>query len=114
MAEKENGKGLMNCGASACPCGGCHGHHHGACTFFRWLLGVLIILIVFGLGMKIGEFKGLVRGGDFGYGGYGRTSMFGYPQQMMNQMYRMMPGAWSGNWSDLPNGASGQVAPAAQ
>ena len=49
------------CGHGMC----CHGHHR----FFwlRWLLGIIILAAVFGIGVKVGEFKG-----EFGSQGFGR------------------------------------------
>lgn len=56
-----------------------HGHmgHYG----MRWILGIVILLLVFWLGMKLGEFKSIVES-NYGFGGYG------------NMMYRsgMGPG----------------------
>ncbi len=48
----------------------------------RLLLGIVILLVVFGIGMKIGEFKGMVESGGFGDGMY-RQNMYD------RQMYRM-------------------------
>ncbi len=45
---------------SMCNCGG-HNHH-----LLRWLLGMLILVLVFWMGMEIGEFKGSLGGEGFG------------------------------------------------
>ncbi len=58
--------------------GGCNcNHHHHGHFLLRWLLGAVILLVVFGLGVKIGELKG-----NFGYG-HGRTggNMMYYQQR---------------------------------
>ena len=74
-------------------CGSCHGcrcessaisgmhSFHGRHAILRWILGIAILLIVFHLGMKVGEFKGEIEGGygisprhmmmRGGYDGYG-------------------------------------------
>ena len=90
MDEEKMGPGSMNhqgpmdhshyCGY--CGMWGMHGgHRHG---LLRLLLGLFILLMVFWLGMKLGEFKGEFSGmGDYGgYGSYyGRHMMV--PQPMM-------------------------------
>jgi hypothetical protein len=59
-------------------------HWHGMCCghrFFwlRWLLGLIILAVVFCIGVKVGEFKGAF-GPDFG--GYrGHQMMRYYPRQ---------------------------------
>lgn len=59
-----------NCGGRNC----CHPRHRPY-HILRWLLGIIIIFMVFSIGMSIGEFKGAV-GRDYGYG----RMMRGYPQ----------------------------------
>jgi hypothetical protein len=49
-----------------CDCGYGHSHGYHGYFFLRLLLGLAILGIVFGLGMKIGEFKAEF-GGDYGY-----------------------------------------------
>ncbi len=49
---------------------------HGKHTWFRWILGIVILWAIFALGVKIGEFKYMVkdglRGSYYGMmGGYG-------------------------------------------
>jgi len=58
-----------------------NGHHRY--FVLRWVLGLLILAIVFCLGLKIGEFKSEVYGGN--YGGYGQT-------------HRMMPYYQNQGW----------------
>ena len=86
-------------------CGRCCGGHccgGGRHMLLRWLLGLLILVIVFWLGLKIGEFKGAF-GGDYG-GYYGmprhmRTfnkpmmykSYWGYPRMMGNTSSSTQP-----------------------
>lgn len=67
-----------------CSCyGGCRGcamHGHGRHYLLRWLLGILILLVVFFIGIKIGEFSQEIRSGDF-YPGmmmHGRSNMNRY------------------------------------
>ena len=64
------GKGMCHCG---------FGHRY---VLLRWLLGIIILAMVFCLGVKIGEFKGSF-GGEFG--GYG--SYHGHHRMMKQPMY---------------------------
>jgi hypothetical protein len=65
-------------------CGQWHGGHRH--FFLRWILGLIILGIVFGLGVKIGEFKSEVYGGN--YNGYGRMNrMMQYRQPIMYQTW---------------------------
>lgn len=50
-----------------CSCENCRGYHRH--YFLRWFLGVIILLMAFALGVKIGEFKGEISS-EFGYGGH--------------------------------------------
>lgn len=62
----------MNCGNNNC----CHNDFHGNSPKFillRWLLGILILVIMFAIGFKLGEFKG----GMWGNGFYGPRMMHG-------------------------------------
>lgn len=47
--------------------------------FLRWILGIFILIIVFWLGVKVGQFSGFYRG-NYGYpmmgGGYYRSMMY--------------------------------------
>ena len=46
---------------------GCAGHHMGF-HVLRWVLGIIVIFMVFGFGVQIGEFKSaLENGGAYGY-----------------------------------------------
>jgi len=69
--EKKNGNGYC------APCcdgamgaltatGSCGGHY--GLLLLRWFLGLVIILMVFCLGVKIGYYKGIIES-DYGYGG---------------------------------------------
>jgi hypothetical protein len=55
-------------------CGGSHGA-------LRWIIGAIIMLLVFWMGMRIGE----IRSEMYGYGNYGRHMRIypGYAPQMM-------------------------------
>ena len=58
------------------------GHRY---ILLRWLLGLLILIVVFWLGMKIGEFKGAFEGG------YGMQRGMYFQQPMRNMYYRTTP-----------------------
>lgn len=49
--------------------GCCHGGKH---ILLRWILGIIILSMVFWLGFRLGEFKTYIRGGGDNYGYYGR------------------------------------------
>ena len=98
-----SGQNPHNCNCDHCNMSGhngCSGHGHHRYFVLRWVLGLLILAIVFCLGMKIGEFKGEVYSGYYG-GGYG-------------QMHRMMPYYQNQGWPVMYQ-SSGQatVPPAA-
>ena len=64
MNEKEQ----QNCEGHKCHGGMCGGmcgcsHAHMAFRVLRLVLGIIVILMVFSLGMKIGEFKSEFGGG---------------------------------------------------
>lgn len=66
-------------------CSHCCGIHHlhnmdNKYHLLRWLLGIVIILVVFWMGFKLGEFKGYFGSYDGGYfgRGYGRGMMMNY------------------------------------
>lgn len=87
MVCKSCGHGGMCCGNHAYG-GGLGGGHH---RFFilRMLLGIIILVIVFSVGVKVGELKGQLEGryGDYGMMGgnyfYNRYA----PGQPMPMMY---------------------------
>ncbi|HBT75258.1 TPA: hypothetical protein DEB29_04630 [Candidatus Wolfebacteria bacterium] len=54
----------------------CGGRHH----LMRWILGIIILVLVFVAGIKLGEFKENLRGNGYGY------------RMMQNQGYDRMPG----------------------
>ncbi len=56
---------------------GCTGHHMGF-HVLRWVLGIVVILMVFGFGVQIGEFKAAFEGG-YGY----HHEMMRYQQPVM-------------------------------
>lgn len=60
----------------------CCGPYHYPFRILRWVLGLLIIFIVFSVGVKIGEFKGSIEG-DWGYGYGHRGMMIRYGQPNM-------------------------------
>ena len=98
MQENEQGQ---NWGGHKCHggmCGGmngCGGHHMGF-HILRWVLGIIIILMVFSFGVQIGEFKSAFESGQYGSRGMMRYN-YGY-QQPAPVMY----------------GVTGQAVPAVQ
>jgi len=60
-------------------CGHCHTHGMGGkYHLLRWVLGIAIIIIVFWLGFKLGEFKGYFDDYGYGRGYFGRGMMMNY------------------------------------
>jgi hypothetical protein len=71
--EENKEKSYENCCGNCCSAGHMHGMG-GKYHLLRWMLGLAIIIIVFWLGFKLGEFKGYFD--DYGYGkGFGRGMM---------------------------------------
>ncbi len=74
----------------------------------RWILGIIILIIVFGFGFKLGKYSTFLSGGY--YGNYG-TGYYGSPM-MGGSYYRnmMYPGNYYGNYGYGQNGY-GQMGP---
>lgn len=67
---------MCTCG---CGCGWVSGHR-----MFRVLLGVIVVLVIFWLGVKVGEYKMIMREyGDYGSRG-GYSDMYYQGGRMMN------------------------------
>ena len=74
MGGMQNGQ---NCQCGSCQMGhhGCCGHGHNRFLILRWILGLLILGIVFVMGVKIGEFKNELDSGYYGMsGGFGKCT----------------------------------------
>lgn len=74
-----------------------HGHRY---FFLRWILGIIILIIVFSFGFKLGEFSSFINGGE-NYG-YGSMMENGYwnPAAHCNMMW---PVYQNQNYSRTPN-----------
>ncbi len=62
---------------------GCMGHHMGF-HILRWVLGIIVILMSFGFGVQIGEFKAAFESGY----GYRHHNMMYYSQPSMMGGYQ--------------------------
>ncbi len=80
--ENVDKKECGGCGDSKCSCGGCKGGMRGCCggkfCLIKIILKIIIVVLIFGCGFKLGEIVGSVRGegvrSNFGMmrgGGYG-------------------------------------------
>lgn len=99
-------------------------NHHPCCEGFkkhfvlRWILGIIILVAVFCIGFKLGEFSSVIRQGGYGYGYY-NNNMYdmmggGYPYYMMggqgyyggqnpyNNNYYYGPGMMRGFYGNYP------------
>lgn len=84
--ESENKNQTCTCGMGWAGCkGGCH---TGKGRIIKWLIRFIILAIVFCIGVKMGEFKGMMRGG-YAHKCGGCTSMH---TGMMSQDRDMMRG----------------------
>jgi hypothetical protein len=77
-------------------CGSCGAHGCKHCLLY-WLFGLLVLVIVFCLGFKLGELKSNYEGGRSGgytrYGGYGGTlPMMQLPGGGQNRMFYISGG----------------------
>ncbi len=74
------------CDGGCCGSCGCQGSswqcHHSS-HLARWILGLVIIILVFWCGMKIGELKAELRGVGFGWDDGRFGGMMTRPQRMM-------------------------------
>jgi hypothetical protein len=84
--KQEFGQKFSRC--ENCGCMGhshCGGHYHGH-FLLRWLLGIVLLALVFAIGVKVGEFKSE-------FGGYGHMRG-GYPMMRQPMMlYNGTPGS---------------------
>ena len=72
-------------------CEGCmHGFCGGGHGALRWVIGIIIFIMIFWMGVRVGEIKSEMYGGYGGYGQrmmydrgyyYGPSMMYGYPTQ---------------------------------
>jgi len=120
MKNQAGGQHLEGCKCGMCQgktCGtggGCWGKYSCWYHIIRWILGIVIIVIVFCFGMMIGQLKGeLGRSSGYrmmrtsSYGNYGRA----YPM-MQNGQGGMMGGA-TGRSQTAPSAQSAPAAPSA-
>lgn len=95
----ETGKMHHEGGEKCMWCSG-HGWHSGKYWVLRWIILIIILLVVFSLGVKVGYFKAIL-GGYGKYGGYGY-----YEHPMMGGYYGgygpMMNGGWYGYPQQAP------------
>jgi hypothetical protein len=104
---EEQMKGQV-CEGKTCGAGGCCFGHGGWYRVVRWILGIAIILIVFGFGVMIGELKG-----ELGRS-YGHRMMGNYGGNY-GRMYPMMQnGSGYGGMTGTPSTKTAPTAPAAQ
>lgn len=81
MDETKNGQKIVSTGKTTCACGpgcACGCGVHCAHRVIWWVLGIVILLIVFCIGVKAGEFREELRGmfGNY-YRGYPMTQYHG-------------------------------------
>lgn len=96
---ENNNKHPEGCQCALCEGGKCEGCPYGYCSHYgpcgwghggRWghrhlvgvLIGIIILIVVFWCGFRLGELMSYVRGGS--YGRYGMMRSGEYPQQMMD------------------------------
>jgi hypothetical protein len=92
MDEMKNG-GEMQKGKTTCACGAgcsCGCGHHCMHRVIWWVVGIIILVFVFALGVKAGEFRDELRGT---FGNYYRE-------------YPMMQGTYNGGGVAVPVGTA--------
>lgn len=81
MDEAKNGQKIVSTGKTTCACGpgcSCGCGPHCMHSVIWWVLGIVILIIVFCVGVKAGEFREELRGM---FGGYYR----GYPMMQYRE-----------------------------
>lgn len=73
--------------------------YKGGCCFLRWILGIIVILLVFWLGLTVGKFSGFIH-----YGGYGNGCGV---RPMMEKLWHG-PECTSCQFQDLPVSSEAQ------
>ena len=92
----------MNDNKTECQCPGCQ-HNQMYCSYhhrhfvLRWLLGLLILVLVFWMGYKLGELRGAFGGSEFGSFGHGYNRMYMFKGVPGGQM--MPPGGMMQYWT---------------
>jgi len=93
--ENMDKKVCSGCGNSSCTCGGAMGancmhgfHHHGKYGLMRMILKIVIVILIFWCGFKLGNIVGYVRA-ESGRGAMMQRSFSN------NGGYGMMPGGYS-------------------
>ncbi|HEY5221242.1 MAG TPA: hypothetical protein VIJ29_03840 [Candidatus Paceibacterota bacterium] len=82
MAEEKNGK-IVSTGNTTCACGPgctCGCGHYCMHRILWWIVGIVVLIIVFCIGVKAGEFSDALHSM---YGGYYR----GYPVMQYHEVY---------------------------
>ena len=83
MDEMKNGQKIVSTGKTTCACGSgcsCGCGSHCAHRVIWWILGIVILIVVFCIGVKAGEFREELHGM---FGGYYR----GYPMMQYQGGY---------------------------
>ncbi len=54
---------LAECGGCQCNCGCKCGHqnYYGSAPITRWILGLIVVVMIFSLGLQVGEMKGWIE-----------------------------------------------------
>ena len=78
-------------GGMAMLCGGgnCGGHY--GLVLLRWFFGIIILLMVFCLGVKVGFYKGIIESAGYSDEGYGFGGMMGSYRHGRPMMYLSEP-----------------------
>ena len=78
---ENSSKGQCECGAC-----GCGNRHMGICVL-RWMLGIVILLVVFWMGVQIGSLRAMAR---YGYSSHRTQNMY-YGAMPMQAQGAAMP-----------------------
>lgn len=100
-------KNKMQCDDKKSPCVGgmcAHGTCHSHYLLLRWVLGIIILIMVFSIGYTFGELKGEYGYGQ--YGGWGGRGNYGMMPNLGNKHYFFMQVPGTNTPSPAPAPAS--------
>lgn len=118
MEEMKDGQKVVSYGRTTCVCGaGCTcGCGHRCCVHraIWWVVGIIILVIVFAIGMRAGEFRNALRNSYGGYYHWYPMMQYGTGYTNGNTVSPAQPGTPTENSSGTIVNPGGPMIPAQQ